>query len=344
VVKIDSKSLAALCRRLAIAMEAGIDERKIWKREAERASGHLRAALQPVHDAVASGGSITDGIGATGQYFPGLFRELAVLGESTGKHATVFRRLADHYEHRVKLRREFLARITWPVIQLTAAIFIVGLLIWILGVIKESYGDPGFDVLGIGLVGNQGLAIYVGIVASCVAVGVAAFYLARSGVAWGRPLQSLAIRLPVIGRCLKTLALSRVAWTLGLSLEAGMDVRRALPFALRSTQLHHFARHEKSAAESVGRGDDVFTAIAKTGAFPNDFLDALQVGEQSGRIDESMLRLADLYQEQARAAAGALTTLTGFAVWAIVALMIVLMVINFFSGYANMLNNFTKRR
>ena len=342
--RITSKSLAALCRRTAISIEAGIDDRKIWQREAERASGHLRGAFEEIRGVVEAGGNLSEGIAATGRYFPGLFCELAVLGDATGKQATIFRRLADHYEHRVKLRRDFLSRITWPMIQLFAAIVIIGLMIWILGWIKSRYGDVPFDILGLGLIGNQGLAIYVTCVAGCIATAFGLFRLARSGIVWGRPLQSIAIRLPVIGRCLKTFALSRVAWTLGLSLEAGMDIRRALPFALKSTRLHYFACHAAVAAESVGRGDEVFATLAKTGAFPDDFLDALLVGEQSGRIDETMLRLADLYQEQAKAATTALATVAGFAVWAFVALVILSIVINFFTGYVNILNNLSRGR
>jgi type II secretory pathway component PulF len=229
-------------------------------------------------------------------------------------------------------------------IQLSAAVFIVGVLIWVLGFIASSYGEAPYDILGLGLQGNEGLAIYVSIIATVVAIGVGIYFLIRSGAAWTRPVQRWVMRIPAIGHSLRILALSRIAWTLGLTLEAGMDVRRALPFSLKSTALDHFARHADAAAAVVNQGDDVFTAVARTGAFPADFLDALQVGEQSGRLDESMLKLADLYQDRARAAIATLTHIAGFAVWALVALMIVAILVRIVSQYAGFIQGLANPR
>ncbi len=339
MARIGTKPLAALCRRVAIALESGIDERRIWRREAERARGPLHIALCRIQQAVERGQSTGDGVGQTGSYFPRLFHELVPLGDQTGKSATVFRRLADHYEHRLRLRRVFLAGIAWPVTQLIAAVVVVGFLIWILGAIAHNRGDAPYDILGLGLLGNRGLLIYVLLVAAVCGTGVAAYYGLRSGAAWVGPVQQLVLRLPAIGSCLRTLALTRLAWTLGLSLEAGMDLRRALPLALQSTDNAYFMRHIPSVQAAVDRGEEAFVALAQTHVFPPDFLDTLQVGEESGRLEEAMLRLADQYQDRARAALATLTTLAGFAVWALVALMIIAIIVNIVAGYAGFLQD-----
>ena len=339
---ISTKPLAALCRRVAVSLESGIDERRIWQREAERAGGRMRVEIGRIHAAVAAGQGISDGIRATGSYFPPLFRALAGLGEQTGKSPAVFRRLADHFEHRVTLRRDFLAGITWPAIQLTAAVLIVGFLIWILGMIAERRGPTPYDILGLGLQGGRGLVLYVAAIGTCILLGFGAYFVIRSGAVWTRGVQRLAFALPGIGTSLQTLALSRLAWSLGLSLEAGMDIRKAVPFSLRTTQLDYYARHAPDVVTAIDRGDDLFTALAGTGVLPDDFLDALQVGEQSGRMDEMMLRLADQYQERARAALKALTVLAGFAVWAFVALLIVLILVRLVSSYSNFLQDLSR--
>jgi type IV pilus assembly protein PilC len=342
MARIGTKPLAALCRRVAIALESGIDERRIWQREAERASGQMQAAVGRIQQAVERGQSAGDGVGQTGSYFPRLFHELVQLGDRTGKSATVFRRLADHYDHRLQLRRAFLAGITWPLMQLIAAVVVVGFLIWILGAIADNVGDAPYDILGLGLQGNRGLLIYVTLVAVAGGMCVAGYYLLRSGAAWVGPVQQLVMRLPAIGNCVRTLALSRLAWTLGLSLEAGMDLRRALPLALQSTHNAYFTRHIPDVQASVNRGQEAFVALAQTGVFPNDFLDSLQVGEQSGRLEEAMLRLADQYQDRARAALATLTTLAGFAVWAFVALIIIAIIISIVSSYAGLIQDMAR--
>lgn len=342
--RISSKRLAALCRRVATSLESGIEERKIWRREAERARGRSAGAFDKLASAVAAGRPVADALGQCDDFFPPLFVEMVQLGEQTGKAAAVFARLADHYEHRTILRRTFLAGISWPVIQFIAAIVIVGLLIWILGAIAESRGPAAFDILGLGLLGNRGLLIYVSFWSALFVAAGGLFFLVRRRVLWVQPIEVAAISLPAIGRCVKTLCLSQLSWSLGLSLEAGMEARRAVPFALRTAGNHYFARHVPQVSSSLSAGDEIFVALAGTDIFPDDFLDALQVGEQSGRLDESMLRLADVYQDRARAALVTLTTVASFMVWALVALMIIGIILNIVSGYANFLQDLSKPR
>src|SRR5688572_27174742 len=117
------KELAQLSRRLATSLEAGIDARKAWSREAEgRAPPALRRRLILISDAVHAGRTVSEGLAESGSYFPTMFREMVHVGEQTGQLAEVFRQLADHYDHQVTLRRAFLAAIAWPVLQLLTAI------------------------------------------------------------------------------------------------------------------------------------------------------------------------------------------------------------------------------
>ena len=108
-----------------------------------------------------------------------------------------------------------------------------------------DYGDlagrgASVDIFGLGLVGNRGLTIYVTIVA-VVGGSIAAVVWAMSrGLVWTRPIQRLMLSIPGVGRPLQVLALSRLAWSLHLTMNTGMDVLRALKLSLRST---HNARY-----------------------------------------------------------------------------------------------------
>ena len=69
------------------------------------------------------------------------------------------------------------------------------------------------------------------------------------------------------------------------------------------------------------------------GGFPADFLESVYVGEQSGNLVESMAHLANLYQDQARAALNVLATVAGFAVWAVVAAIIIFLIFRLATFY-----------
>ena len=142
-------------------LDAGIDVRSIWQKEAGRASGFAaRNCFQTIHEAVARGDALREALDATGSYFPPLFREIVGVGEQTGRLSEAFRELADHYDSQVRTARIFWAAIIWPAVELALLIAVIGLLIWIQGMLPTQNGKP-FDILGWGLVGNRGLVVYL---------------------------------------------------------------------------------------------------------------------------------------------------------------------------------------
>jgi type IV pilus assembly protein PilC len=332
------KPLAALCRRLAMALPAGIDLRTVWAREAAQARGSAAHQLQAISQAIEHGESLSDALAGTGEYFPPLFRETVEVGEQSGHLAEVFEQLAEHYETQLQLRREFLASIAWPVFELGLSLGVIGLLIWVLGFLGEATGTK-IDILGFGLVGNSGLAIYVALLA---AAGAAFWILYRAvsrGVFWTRPIQRGVLRLPLLGSALQTLALARMAWTLYLTMNAGMDVRRALRISLLSTRNARYVDQLERIDAQIEAGNSIYDAFLAAGCFPPEFLDTVQVGEHSGRLVESMGHLSRQYHSQARTAIATLAKLAGIAVWVVVAAFIVALIFRIFSFYLGMIKS-----
>jgi len=337
--RISTRRLAELCRRLATSIEAGIDARTVWARETDRASGRAaRDRIGRISEAVQQGDTLAEGFTRTGDYFPDVVRALVGVGEQTGHLPEVFRQLADHYELRLKLRREFLSAITWPLVQLILALAVIGLLILALGIIGDIRGET-IDILGFGLVGPKGLAIYLGFLAGVAAVLWLLWHCIRRGMVWTRPVQRLVMRLPKIGRVLETLALARFAWSLSLTLKAGMEVRRAMKLSLRSTRNARYTDRIEAVDGELSLGHSIHDALRAGAVFPIDFLDAVAVGEESGNLVESMAHLSRAYHEQARAALGVLNTLLGVVVWLIVAAFIITMIFRLFSFYLGVLND-----
>ena len=328
--RISVRRLTGLCRRLATALEAGIDARTVWTREAERARGRERRPMEAIRDAAGQGRSLADVLPETGAFFPDLFCGLAVVGEETGHQAEVFAQLADHYQMRLDLRRDFLATITWPLVQLVLALCIVGLLIWIMGFIQEITGNREIDPLGFGLVGNAGLAIYLALVAAAALVVGMVIQAFRRGWLWAQPVQRVVLRLPVLGSSLHTLGLARLAWAMHLTMNAGMEIRKALRTSLGSTGNVKLIDTTAAIDAELARGNSIHEAFCRAGGYPHEFLDTLAVAEQSGKLVESLRLLSRQYQERARSALATLTKLAGFAVWALVAALIVALIFRLF--------------
>lgn len=324
--QLSTKALVELCHRLAIETESGIDIRRTWQREAETARGRVQPAFASIRDAVGRGESLAVAMARTGKLFPPLFLEMAHVGEQTGSLGRVMHRLEAHYRRQLQANRLFLGTIAWPMIELVAAIFVIGLLIWILGAIAGRNGSKPIDILGFGLLGTRGLVIYTNFI---VAVGlcIAGLVVAvKRGLLSIHPLQRVLHRLPVVGRALERIALARLTWALHLMLNVAIDLRRVVPLALRATGSGHYARHTDQITSDVARGEPLHVAFALSGAFPADFLDALAVAEESGQSVESLERLSARYDEEAESSVRTLAVAFGLLIGLLVMAIIIFMI------------------
>ena len=335
--RISAKDLATFCRRVGTSLSAGVDLRKTFAQEALRGSSAQRKNVQTISQLVAEGESVSAALLPTGSYFPLLFREMVEISEQTGQLDVVLLRLAGHYDHQVQLRRIFLGGIIWPAIQLGIALFVVGLLIYVQGAFTGLEGER-IDLLGFGLVGSTGLFIYCWIVGG---LAVLLFLIVRGftrGRLWTASLQRVALAVPGLGQALTTLALARMSWSLAMTTATAMDIRRSLKLSLRSSQNAKFIDQTDFVERELSAGHEVHEALRLTNVFPAGFVDTVEVGEQSGRLSESMEHLSANYRDQARAALATISVLASMAIWALVGLFIIVLILRLMMFYVGMIN------
>ena len=334
---VKTKPLAEFLRRMAMSLEAGIDVRTALASEVRRSPPALRSRVEAIRLNVEDGWSIADAMNATGNYFPALVRELVVVGEQTGHLPEVLKQLTEHYDQQLALRRVFISAIAWPMMQLTMALVVVGLLIYIMGWLPAT-GRDRVDLLGFGLRGASGLIVYLLFLAA-VATSIYIFIRAiAAGKLWTAHVQRLMLRLPQIGTALRTLAVARFAWTLQLSLEAAMDLKHALSLALASTHNIEFTEQRPNILAVIQRGDTIHEALAETNVFPKGLLDAVQVGEESGRLVETLAIVSRQQLDEARFALSLLTRWAGYAIWCLVALLIITLIFRLAGFYVGAIN------
>ncbi len=333
MAKLSHRQAALMLRRLGTGLNAGVSVVRLWEMEASRGAAPQQEAANQVLASIKSGSGLAESMAKCNGFYHPTILQLVDVGERSGKLEAVFHRLADHFDHQVKIRRTFLQSIAWPAMQLGMAIMIIGLVIWVIGALLPPGidGEP-IDILGFGLYGTKGLMIYLFIVGS-VAGAIA---LAVNGLAkgWFGPKPLLfAMKIPVIGKCLETIAMSKLAWTLSLTQESGIDARRTMAMALRSTQSPHYIRFVEPADKVILHGGEFHEALGKTGVIPDELLDTLAASEIAGTQAESMARLSREYQQRAEASMRLLGGLAAGAVWLSVAALIIMMIFRLFMFY-----------
>jgi type II secretory pathway component PulF len=257
---ISSRSLIQLCHRVGTAVRSGVDARRVWEMEERHAAGPLKNAISEIRQQVAGGGTVAEGMHASGGYFPPMFVQMVAVGEQTGKLDEVLHRLAEHYEHLASMRRMFWIGVAWPLFELSFAVLVIGFLIFIMGIIGSFTGNQT-DVLGWGLVGTGGAItwfVFCGLIAGGIALASQALFRG-----WFGPQPVLiAMRIPVLGKCLESLALSRLTWSLALALDSGMDAHRSAAMAIRAAQNPYYRGSQQAFAPTAN-----FTRVLPTVLF-----------------------------------------------------------------------------
>lgn len=336
-IRIGLKPLAQMCHNVGTGLHAGVDIRRIWETEAARGSMRHRSAMSQIRDQVAAGDTVTEAIAASGGYFPGLLKEMVDVGERTGRLDQVFVRLGEHYDNLLRMRRMFLMGIAWPMIELTLGLCVIGLFIWILGMIPQTKDGPPITFFG--LYGNDGLLIYVSVVGGIFALIAGTIFGVRNGWFNVDPLVRLAMGLPGIGHGLKTVAMSRMTWSLSMATDTEIDARKVVELAVRTTQNPHYTSKIERIQGVIERGGEMREAFESAGVFPDDFLDALHAGEISGRISESMLVLAKDYEDRTKLYYRGLAVAAGIGVFLLVAALIIFLIFTLFMQYLNILDS-----
>ena len=131
---------ADLLGRLAITLRAGIDLRKAWANEVPRLPARWRSRLAVATQALGEGEMLSEALRRTGLFSP-LVLGMVAVGDQTGRDVDTLRELSQVLSHTVQTSRQLRASLVWPGMQLCLALLVVGLLIFLGGMMETGAGQ-----------------------------------------------------------------------------------------------------------------------------------------------------------------------------------------------------------
>jgi type IV pilus assembly protein PilC len=330
--RLPTSALIELCRVLRHYLSAGLTLRHVFKQQSRSGPRAVRPVAGRISDSIEQGYDLQEALKHEGAVFPHLFVSMVSVAEHTGMLPEVFQDLERYYSRQLKLRRDFVSRIFWPVLQLVLGVLIVALMILILGLIARP-GEKPLDPLGLGLSGASGAMVVLG-TAGGGAASLAVAYLGTTYVLRQKSVvDGLLLRIPVVGPCFRALAMARFCLALKLTSETGMSIGEALKLSLKATDNGAFEAGTAVIVREVKRGTDLTTALARSALFPIEFLHIMEVAEESGTLPDVMRRQADHYDEEAGRRLAVLASTTAYAVWTVVGGLMVWTIYRIFTMY-----------
>ncbi|HTV42626.1 MAG TPA: type II secretion system F family protein [Candidatus Sulfotelmatobacter sp.] len=265
----------------------------------------LRATLLEISDAVRKGTSLSAALDGHPKLFTKLYVNMVRVGEEGGVLPMVMADLASLLEHEDEVRSEVVAAISYPVFVLCFGLISVTILLTVVlprlfTMLQETLTVLPLPTLILlrtsGFVHHYWPWLLAGLAA--VAGGLYWYIRRPEGAeAWDR----LKLRLPLIGSLLRSAALGRFARTLGTLVKSGVSLLPALKIVENTIGNRVLAQQIARVAEETRGGDSLAAPLRKLGIFPRSIVQMIDVGEETGKLDEMLLKVAAVEERYMRA-------------------------------------------
>lgn len=311
--RVSALDLALATRQLATLIGAGVPLVQGLSALTEQVEGaRLKGIFGQIRDRVNEGATLADAMAQAG-VFSDLYIGMVRAGEAGGALEQVLERLAEYLEGQVRLRNKVSSILIYPSVMFGFAVLVIGVLVTVvLPQITEllaSLNKPlPFYTRAIiamsGFVRTWWWAIALGGVG--FAAGVRALLRTQRGRA---RFDRVKLRLPVIGRTVRLLAISRFTRTLSTLLAGGLPIVRALDISRHVANNVVLGAAIDAARESVTEGQSLAQPLRASGEFPPIVLHMVEVGERSGELEAMLEKVAQTYEEQVETSVTRLTAL-----------------------------------
>jgi type II secretory pathway component PulF len=277
-----------------------------------------REPIRRVLVELADGQTLGESLQRVGPWLPVLDMALLHAGEESGRLDACFRLLADYYNDRARMARQILVDLAYPVFLLHFAIFIL----------------PFSQLFSTGDWVTYLLKTF-GLLLPLYAAVALVIYAAQSrhSESWRAALEVILHPIPVLGAARRSLALARLAGALEALLSAGVTIIEAWEMAATASGSPLLRQTVLGWRPLVDGGQTPAEAIRASGRFPDLFTNQYASGEISGRLDETLRRLHQYYQEEGSRKLHVVAQWTPRVVYLFVMLAIAYKIVSFYAGY-----------
>jgi type II secretory pathway component PulF len=298
--KVSGRELENFTRLLSSLLAAGVPlSRALVILYKEASSPAASAKWKEIHDLVVDGMSLADSMGKSPETFPRVYTAMVQAGETGGFLDLVLAQIADFQAREKELRSKVMSAMLYPSILFCLAI---GVLIFLLTFFIPRFQGifKGFGatlpmatqiVIGVSnLVRGYGLFVAVGLV--ILGVVLRTWFTSEKG---RRTWEGLVLKVPVVGPLVAEFAMARFCRMLGTLLGAGVPLVQGLSVARKSIGNQILVDAVSQSIERVQQGGQLGASLAETqGLFPSSVVEMITVAEESGRLDQELIRIANV--------------------------------------------------
>ena len=311
---VKTRDVVVFTRQFATMINAGLPLVQALDILAQQTENKVLADVtrQVVYD-VESGQTLADALRKHPKAFTDLYVNMVAAGEAGGILDTILLRLAEFLEKNDAIIRKVKGAMVYPVVIMSVAVIAISvLLIFVIPTFQTMFASVNLELplptrIVIGM--SKLLTSYWWVILAVIGVGAFALNRYYKTTRGRLQIDSIMLRLPVLGDVLRKSAVSRFTRTLGTLISSGVSILDGLEITARTAGNMVIHNAVMESRQSIAGGDTIAAPLQRSKVFPPMVISMIAVGEQTGGLDEMLSKIADFYDEEVDAAVSTLLSL-----------------------------------
>jgi type IV pilus assembly protein PilC len=333
--QVKTSLISILSRQFSTMITAGLPVLQALSILADQQEDKIfKNVLIKIRDDIGSGANLSDAMSKYPTVFSTLYCNMIKAGEMSGSLDQILDRLSTFLEKAENLNAKIKGAMSYPItILVIATVIIIILLVKVVPSFKEVFSSFGgklppmtqvlldvsafeqkyaiFEIIGMGLIGF-------------------AFNVAKKTEKGGYIIDKYMLKLPVFGLLIKKQTVARFSRTLGTLLKSGVGILDALETVARSSGNKVVEKALLDTRAAVREGQNLTDPMKATGLFPTMVTQMVAVGEETGQLDDMLLRMSDFYDAEVDTAVESLMSMIEPMIMSILGVVIGYLVIAMF--------------
>jgi general secretion pathway protein F len=305
--RVAAKDVTIKTRELATLLHAGLPLDRCLSILSELTRpGPVRTLVQRVREDVRGGAALADALEAHPEAFPGFYVGMVRAGEAGGNLDGVLTALADSLERAQKLRESVHSALQYPVL----VVIMAGIALFVLMTAVVPEFEPLFEGAGTQMPlltrGVIAVSNFLGLYWWALALAILALVLAirhhnrdpKGRLRWDR----WVLGLPILGDLVSRVETARFARTLGTLSRSGVSLLNAMSMTIATVENRAIAEALGEVRQRLAKGEGLSGPLSETRAIPTLARQLVRVGEESGALEDMLLRVAEIYDDEVQRA------------------------------------------
>lgn len=310
--KVKADDVVNFTRQLSTMIKAGLPLTDALRILEQQTSPAMAREIAKILHEVEGGSSMAAALEKTGNTFSDVYKALVKAGEAAGVLDTVLNRLAATLEKEREFRNKTKGALVYPAIVVMGMVGVTAIMmIFVVPKMTAMYADFGAELPMATkiLMGASSFMVNFWYVLAGV-IGLAVFLFKKwvSTEVGGLMYEEFLFKLPVYGALKKKIILTEFTRTMGLLVSSGISILDALKIVADAVESRILKARIFESAEKIEKGQQLSTVMMAMEEFPPIVPQMLAVGEQTGKVDEILMKMAEYFEEEAELGVKTLTT------------------------------------